>query len=209
MVAPYNIGVLALQGNFAHHTHVLKQLGVHVVEVRKEGDLRSLDALVIPGGESTTLSKLLVRYGLFDAIRARVTPGANNTHVLPVLGTCAGMILCARTVMDGTPDQLSLECFDASVRRNAIGPQRFSHETEVSVRGIDGALRVAFIRAPVVQSVGRDVEVLSEQNGLPIVCRQEKSIYATFHPEITDEKRLHALFLEGLTVAHIMKKDEK
>lgn len=189
MTAP-RVGVLALQGSFANHVSLLQRLDVRTREIRHPDALAEVESLILPGGESTTLSKLLIASGLFDAISARLD---NNTLV--IFGTCAGMILCAREILDGTQDQQSFGIFDAAVRRNGIGRQQRSHERELRVTGLDTAFRGVFIRPPVVEQWGSDVEVLAEADGSPVLCRQGRHMYATFHPELTTDTRVHQLFL--------------
>jgi pyridoxal 5'-phosphate synthase pdxT subunit len=186
------IGVLALQGAFALHARVLRTLGTEPVEVRLPIDLDSVDALVLPGGESTTMSFLLESSGLFDAIGTRLRTG------MPVLGTCAGMILLAREIVDGRPDQRSLDAIDIAVRRNAFGRQVDSFESDLKIEGLDAPERpfsAVFIRAPFVERAGDDVDVLAEVDGHPVLCRQGSALAAAFHPELTDDPRLHELFL--------------
>jgi 5'-phosphate synthase pdxT subunit len=187
------VGVLALQGAFALHARVLAELGAEPLEVRLPADLDPADALVIPGGESTTMSFLLESSGLFDAVAARLKDG------MPAFGTCAGMILLAADVLDGRADQRSFDAIDIAVRRNAFGRQVDSFEADLTVTGIeDDAERrfpAIFIRAPFVERAGPDVEVLAEVDGHPVVCRQGAVLTAAFHPELSDDRRLHQLFL--------------
>jgi pyridoxal 5'-phosphate synthase pdxT subunit len=171
------IGVLALQGNFREHAAMLRRLGAEVVEVRKPEQLVGLDGLVIPGGESTTFTRLMRLYGLDEAIRR---------FDAPILGTCAGMIVLDR-------DHLGLG--DYSVRRNAFGRQVASFETDLAVDGSDEPLRAVFIRAPWIEDVGPDVEVLADVDGHPVLARQGRLLVAAFHPELTDDTRVHELFL--------------
>ena len=172
------IGVLAVQGNVREHAAMLRRLGAEPVEVRKPEQLDGLDGLVIPGGESTTFMRLMRLYGLDEAVRA--FPGA-------VFGTCAGMIVLDR-------DHLGL--VDVAVRRNAFGRQVASFETDLELAGEDEPLRAVFIRAPWIEEVGPDVEVLAEVDGRPVLAREGRFIVAAFHPELTDDTRLHGLFLE-------------
>jgi 5'-phosphate synthase pdxT subunit len=175
---PLRIGVLALQGNFREHAAMLRRLGAEVVEVRLPEHLDGLDGLVLPGGESTTFSRLMALYGLDEAIRA---------FDRPVFGTCAGMIVLDR-------DHLGL--VDIAVRRNAFGRQLASFETDLELPGEARPLRAVFIRAPWIEEAGPDVEVLAEVDGHPVLARQGRFLVASFHPELTDDTRLHALFLE-------------
>jgi pyridoxal 5'-phosphate synthase pdxT subunit len=181
------IGILAAQGDFAAHARVLRSLGAAPVEVRDAEGLADLDGLVIPGGESTTISKAIERDGLEDAIRAHVDAGG------PVLGTCAGMIMLDR-------DHLGL--MDTIARRNAFGRQLHSFEAELEVEGLGGdPLRAVFIRAPWIDEHGPEVEVLASYDGHPVVVRQGALLASAFHPELTDDSRLHALFMAMATSA--------
>ena len=172
------IGVLAVQGNFREHAAVLRRLGADLVEVRKPEQLGGLDGLVIPGGESTTITRLIRLYGLEEAIRQ---------FAGPVLGTCAGMILLDR-------DHLGL--VDVAVERNAYGRQVASFEADLELAGEDDPLRGVFIRAPRVRDAGADVEVLAELNGEPVLLRDGRFLVASFHPELTDDTRVHERFLD-------------
>ena len=184
------IGVLALQGAFESHQQRLDELGVATRQVRTPGELAGVDALVMPGGESTTMSKLLVTSGLFDPIAERLSSG------LPVFGTCAGMILLAGEVLDGRPDQRSFAAIDIAVQRNGYGRQLDSFETELDVAGVDGGpFHGVFIRAPKVTRVGPDVEVLAAHEGVPVLLRRGPITVASFHPELAGDHRLHAQFL--------------
>jgi 5'-phosphate synthase pdxT subunit len=193
--AVVRVGVLALQGDVREHEEVLAAIGADVVEVRRPDDLDKVDALVLPGGESTTLQLLLDSSGLADPLAARLAEG------MPALGTCAGMILLGGEVLDGRPGQRGLGAIDVSVRRNAFGRQVASFEADLQVKGIDKPMHAVFIRAPIVEEVGKGVEVLATVSvgGLarPVVCRQGGVIVASFHPELTGDGRLHALMLEG------------
>jgi len=190
MSARARIGVLALQGAFVAHEAALKRLGAEVREVRLPADLDDCDALVMPGGESTTMSKLLETSALFDPLAKRLAVG------LPVFGTCAGMILLAAHVADARPDQRSFGGIDLDVQRNAYGRQVDSFETDVAVRGFDRAFHAVFIRAPRVTRVGSDVEVLSVHDDVPVLVRSKTVLAASFHPELSDDDRVHALFLD-------------
>ena len=172
------IGVLAVQGNFREHIAMLRRLGADVVEVRKPEQLEGLDGLVVPGGESTTFMRLMRLYGLDEAIRR---------FDRPVLGTCAGMIVLDR-------DHLGL--VDIDVDRNAYGRQVASFEADLRIAGEDEPLRGVFIRAPRVRSTGRDVEVLADRDGEPVLVRDGRVLVASFHPELTQDTRVHELFLE-------------
>jgi len=178
VMEPLRIGVLALQGNFREHAAMLRRVGAQPVEVRKAEQLAGLEGLVIPGGESTTFMRLMQLYGLDEAIKS---------YGGPVFGTCAGMIVLDR-------DHLGL--VDVSVRRNAFGRQVASFETDLDVAGEDEPMRAVFIRAPWVEDVGSDVEVLAVVDGRPVLARQGRFLVASFHPELTDDTRLHERFLE-------------
>jgi 5'-phosphate synthase pdxT subunit len=182
------VGVLALQGDFAEHESMLKRLGVDAPEVRLPSDLEGLDALVIPGGESTTITRLLEAYGLSEPIR-------DFARTKPVWGTCAGAIVMAREATD--LDRPTLDLMDIEVKRNAFGRQVDSFETDIPIEGIDGPpLHAVFIRAPVIESVGEGVEVLGRlESGEIVAVRQGKMLATSFHPELTDDPRLHALFV--------------
>ncbi len=191
------VGVLALQGDVLEHEAAFGEVGVRTRRVLRAADLEGLDGLVLPGGESTTLSMLLESSGLSRPLAAAVAAG------LPTFGTCAGLILLARRVEDGRPDQLSLAALDCTVRRNGYGPQRFSFEAEVEPVGDalgagEGPLPAVFIRAPLVTQVSGDVEVLATEGSgghrAPVVVRQGHVLAATFHPELTTDRRLQRLF---------------
>ena len=181
------IGVLAVQGNFREHAAMLRRLGARVVEVRKPEELEQLDGLVIPGGESTAIGRLIRLYGLEEAIRR---------FGKPVLGTCAGMILLARDAIDGVPGQPLLSAVDILVRRNGYGRQIASFEADLELEGEDRPLRGVFIRSPRVEQIGPDVEVLAELDGDAVLLRQGHHLVAAFHPELTDDTRVHELFLD-------------
>jgi 5'-phosphate synthase pdxT subunit len=188
--------VLSLQGDVREHVRTLAELGVAPIEVRVPADLASVDALVLPGGESTTMSLLLQSSGLLPPLRERLNDG------MPAFGTCAGMILLGTDIVDGRPDQARLGAINIGVRRNAFGRQVDSFETDLSVDGLDGPLHAVFIRAPVVEWVGPDVEVLATVTGAdgssrPVVCRQGPVLVTAFHPELSGDPRLHQLFLES------------
>jgi len=187
------IGVLALQGDVREHVQALAELGAHAVEVRVPEDLTAVDALVLPGGESTTIAKLLDFSGLFGPVAERLDAG------MPALGTCAGMILLASEVLDGRPDQRSFGAIELAVRRNAFGSQVDSFEVDLDIAGMAGGTYPAvFIRAPYVERVGDDVEVLAEVDGHPVLCRSGPIMVASFHPELAGDLRLHQLFMEGV-----------
>jgi 5'-phosphate synthase pdxT subunit len=184
------VGVLALQGAFAAHRRALTELGARTREVRTPADLDSVDALVMPGGESTTMSRLLDTSGLFDPLGERIAAG------LAVFGTCAGMILLAADVTDGRPDQRSFAAIDLGVRRNGYGRQVDSFEADLDVKGLDRPFHAMFIRAPVVERVGPAVDVLAEHDGAVVLARHGAVLVSSFHPELTADGRLHALFLQ-------------
>ena len=184
------IGVLGLQGAFRAHIHALTDLGVEARDVRTPAHLDGVEALVMPGGESTTMSRLLTSSGLFDQIKARASEG------MPIFGTCAGMILLATEVLDGRPDQRSFGVIDLSVQRNGYGRQLDSFETELDVAGLDAPFHGVFIRAPLVTATGDAVEVLAAHEGVPVLVRQGRVMAASFHPELTADNRLHERFVE-------------
>jgi pyridoxal 5'-phosphate synthase pdxT subunit len=187
------VGILALQGDVAEHAQALAELGADPVEVRTPQHLAGADALVLPGGESTTISKLLDSSGLFDAVAERLADG------MPAFGTCAGMILLASEVLDGRPDQRSFGAIDLAVRRNAFGRQVDSFEADLDVEGLAGGrFPAVFIRAPYVERAGDRVEVLARVDGHPVLCRQGAVLTAAFHPELSGDLRLHQLFLGGI-----------
>ena len=187
------VGVLALQGDVREHSAALADLDAHPVEVRRPEDLAGVEALVLPGGESTTMSLLLQSAELFDPVAERLRAG------MPAFGTCAGMILLAGEVLDGRPDQRSFAVIDLAVRRNAFGRQVDSFETDLAVGGLDGGpFHAVFIRAPVVERAGSGVEVLATVDDRPVLCRQGAIMVAAFHPELSDDLRLHELFLGGI-----------
>jgi pyridoxal 5'-phosphate synthase pdxT subunit len=182
-------GVLALQGAFREHREVLDGLGVEALEVRVPEHLGGLDALFIPGGESTTIGKLLDTSGLREPLRAALADG------LPAFGTCAGLILLAHDVRDAVASQPVLGMLDCTVVRNAYGRQRESFEAGLTVNGIEGDFPGVFIRAPVVERVGEAVEVLATHDEHPVLVRQGAIWAATFHPELSGDLRLHQQFL--------------
>ncbi len=186
--AALRIGVLASQGDFAAHVEMLAALGADAFEVRIPPDLDRLDALVIPGGESTTIARAIARDGLEPGIRAHHGSGR------PILGTCAGMILCGR-------DHLAL--LDATCRRNAFGRQLASFEADLKVEGLGPEpLRAVFIRAPWIESHGAGVEVLASVDQHPVVVRDGSVLACSFHPELTDDSRIHAMLMAMATTAH-------
>ena len=185
------IGVLALQGDVAEHIASLGDCGVIASGVRSKQEIQSVDALVIPGGESTTIAKLAKAFGVFDLIKSRIASG------MPTYGSCAGMILIADQILDGGVDQEGFGGIDAQVRRNAFGRQVDSFETDLTFAGISGAaFRAVFIRAPWVESVGTQVEVLASFNGHPVAIRQGHLLATSFHPELTGDNRIHRFFVD-------------
>lgn len=184
--------MLALQGDVREHLAALADVGAYPVEVRTPEDLAGVEAVVLPGGESTTMSLLLDSAGLFSPLARRLDDG------MPAFGTCAGMILLARHVADGRPAQRTFGAIDIAVRRNAYGPQVDSFEASVDVEGLRGGpVDAVFIRAPVVERAGPEVEVLARVDGTPVVCRQGPVLVAAFHPELAGDLRLHQLFVGG------------
>jgi pyridoxal 5'-phosphate synthase pdxT subunit len=189
------VGVLALQGDVREHLRALTECGVTARAVRRPEQLDDVDALVIPGGESTTMSKLAVEFGLLEPVRKRVEEG------MPAYGSCAGMIMLASEVLDGRPDQQSFGGIEMAVRRNAFGRQVDSFEAPVELAGMPGeAYHAVFIRAPWVERVGPDVEVLGRvdragQPGRIVAVRQRNLLATAFHPELTPDLRVHRYFV--------------
>lgn len=181
------IGVLALQGAFAAHAESLARVGARAAEVRTPEHLAGVEALVMPGGESSTMSNLLVSSGLFDEIATRISAG------MAVFGTCAGMILLASEILDGRDDQRSFSAIDISVRRNAFGRQVDSFETDIPTSV--GSFHGVFIRAPRIERTGESVEVLGSLDGEPVLVRNERVMAASFHPELAGDDRLHDYFV--------------
>ncbi|HWL43547.1 MAG TPA: pyridoxal 5'-phosphate synthase glutaminase subunit PdxT [Ilumatobacter sp.] len=190
------VGVLALQGAFAAHVERLNELGASTRLVTTPEHLDGVDALVLPGGESTTMSKLLESSGLFDVVAERLRDG------MPAFGTCAGMILLATDVLDGRPDQRSFAAIDIGVQRNGYGRQVDSFETDLDVSrallGDADPFHAVFIRAPKLVRLGAGVDVLAEHDGVPVLVRQAGIMVAAFHPELAPDPRLHAQFLSHI-----------
>jgi 5'-phosphate synthase pdxT subunit len=186
------VGVLALQGAFREHIVSLEALGVAAAAVRLPEQLEDCDGLIIPGGESTAIGKLMDTYGFYEAIPDRHAAGRE------IWGTCAGAILIARDIIDALPDQRPLGLMDIAVRRNAYGRQVDSFEVELAVKGLDRTYTGVFIRAPWIEAVGNDVEVLAEHAGRIVAVRQGNLMATSFHPELTGDPRIHRLFVEGL-----------
>ena len=193
---PPVVGVLALQGDVREHLAALREHGVDAVPVRRPEELAGVDGIVLPGGESTTIAKLAARFGLLEPLRAAVRSG------LPAYGSCAGMILLADRILDAPPDQETIGGLDVTVRRNAFGRQVDSFESEIALDGLDGGpLHAVFIRAPWVEKAGAGVEVLGRVVGGPadgkiVAVRQGNLVATSFHPELTGDRRVHALFVD-------------
>ncbi|MCE5289038.1 MAG: pyridoxal 5'-phosphate synthase glutaminase subunit PdxT [Nocardiaceae bacterium] len=183
------VGVLALQGDVREHLESLEASGVEAISVRRERELEQIDGLVIPGGESTAISKLLGIFDMFEPIQARLKDG------MPAFGSCAGMILLASEVLDTRADAVNFGAIDMTVRRNAFGRQVDSFEQDLEFVGLESPVRAVFIRAPWVERVGSDVEVLARDNSGHIVAVRHGNVMATaFHPEVTSDHRVHGLF---------------
>jgi pyridoxal 5'-phosphate synthase pdxT subunit len=189
------VGVLALQGDVREHLAALASLDVQALAVRRPGELDACDGLVIPGGESTTMAKLARIFDLLDPLRKRVRAG------MPVFGTCAGMILLADRVLDGTADQETVGGLDITVRRNAFGRQVDSFEGPLDVAGLDAPVHGVFIRAPWVEQVGPGVEVLATAHDHPVAVRQGPLLATSFHPEVGADLRVHRMFA-GMVRGH-------
>lgn len=197
------MGVLGLQGDVREHLRAVRECGLDSVLVRRAEELAEVDALILPGGESTTMSRLLVAFDLMEPLRVRLAEG------MPAYGSCAGMILLCREILDGRPDQRQLAVLDAVVRRNAFGRQVDSFEADLDFVGIlNGPVRAVFIRAPWVEQVGSDVEVLARvpevaaagsAAGRIVAIRQGSVLATAFHPELTGDRRVHQLFCEMVT----------
>jgi 5'-phosphate synthase pdxT subunit len=183
------VGVLALQGDVREHIRILESIGVEPSPVKTPGQLETVDALIIPGGESTTIGKMADRFELLEPLRSAIEAG------MPVYGTCAGMIFLAVSVTDG--DQTLLGNLDVVVRRNAFGRQNESFEAAIAVVGLAEPFPAVFIRAPWIEKVGSDVEVLASVDGHPVMVRQGGIIASSFHPELTGDDRIHRMFLES------------
>ena len=190
------VGVLALQGDAREHLAALREAGVDATTVRRQPELDAVDALVIPGGESTTMSHLLAEFELLEPLRERIAEG------MPVYGSCAGMILLATDIVDAGADgrrAIPLRGIDMTVRRNAFGRQVDSFEEDIPFDGLDSPVHAVFIRAPWVERVGEGVQVLAEAAGHPVAVRQGRMLATAFHPEITGDRRVHRLFVDILT----------
>lgn len=184
------VGILALQGAFGVHEIMLQSLGAITVQVRTPQDLNSVDALVMPGGESTTMSHLLNTSQLFDPIAERIQ------DAMPIFGTCAGMILLAKSIAEGRSDQRFYGAIDIDIQRNAYGRQVESFETDLNIEGLESPFHAMFIRAPQVVRIGSQVEVLSRHEDKVVLARQGSVMVASFHPELTSDSRIHSLFLQ-------------
>lgn len=183
------IGVLALQGAFREHRWMLEDCGVEAVEIRKPEELDEIAGLIIPGGESTTIGKLMVDWGLMDKVKARAEKG------MAIYGTCAGMILLAKDIIGS--DQPRIGLMDAVVRRNAFGRQRESFEADLDVPEFGAEpVRAVFIRAPYIESAGPEVKVMAAVNGKIVIARQDKLFVTAFHPELTKDSRIHKYFIK-------------
>ena len=185
------VGVLALQGDVREHISSLIACGVDAVPVRRESEIQSIDALVLPGGESTTIAQLSEVFGIFDVLKQRIASG------MPVYGSCAGMILLATEILDAKVGQKSFGGLDISVRRNAFGRQVDSFESDISFDdGLNELIRAVFIRAPWVEKVSDTVQVLASIDNHPVAVRSKTALATSFHPEITGDNRIHRYFIE-------------
>ena len=197
------IGVLALQGAFREHIQALTRLGAQAVPLRSRDELADLDGVVLPGGESTTMDKLLRKFDLQQPLLRRLRAG------LPAMATCAGVILLADEVRDGLPDQESLQLLPIAVRRNAYGRQPDSFEIDIDIRGLGEPFRGVFIRSPLVEQVDDSVEVLGTVDDRPVAIRRGHILGLTFHPELTGDDRLHRLFLDDVEEAGAANRGEE
>ena len=188
------VGVLALQGDFREHIAALSAIGVEAIAVKTQAEIESVDALVLPGGESTTIAKLARIFGVFELIKSKIASG------LPVYGSCAGLILLSDRILDGTEGQETFGGLDLTSRRNAFGRQVDSFEGEIDFVGI-GKLNGVFIRAPWVEEVGPNVEVLATSHGHPVAVRQGNILATSFHPELTTDYAVHRYFVEEICKA--------
>jgi 5'-phosphate synthase pdxT subunit len=188
------VGVLALQGDFREHIAALNAIGVEAIPVKTEAEINSVNALLLPGGESTTIAKLARIFSVFDLIKSKISSG------LPVYGSCAGLILLADRILDGVEGQETFGGLDITARRNAFGRQVDSFEGEIEFVGL-GKLNGVFIRAPWVEEVGAGVEVLATSHGHPVAVRQGSILATSFHPELTNDYAVHRFFIEELCKA--------
>ncbi|CAB4533649.1 MAG: pyridoxal 5'-phosphate synthase glutaminase subunit PdxT [Actinobacteria bacterium] len=191
------IGVLAFQGDVREHLASVEAAGAKSIEVRTAAELASIDGLILPGGESTTISKLARIFELFDPLKSAIANG------MPTFGTCAGLILLADRILDGIEGQETFGGLDVTVRRNAFGHQTESFETNLAFKGIEGPDMVAaFIRAPIIEQVGVEAEVLATlSTGAVVAVRQNSILGISFHPEVTDENRVHRFFIDSMVSA--------
>lgn len=185
------VGVLALQGDFREHLLTLASLGIDAIPVRREDELARVDALILPGGESTTIAKLARTFGIFDLLRDRIRGG------MPVYGSCAGLILLSDRILDGIEGQETFGGLNITTRRNAFGRQVDSFEGEIEFNGI-GTLNGVFIRAPWVEEVGEGVDVLATSHGHPVAIRSGKILATSFHPEISGDSTVHKYFVDNI-----------
>ena len=185
------VGVLALQGDFREHIAALTAIGIEAIAVKTESEINSVDALILPGGESTTIAKLARIFGVFEVIQQKIAAG------FPVYGSCAGLILLANKILDGAEGQETFGGLEITARRNAFGRQVDSFEGEIDFAGI-GKLNGVFIRAPWVEEVSSKVEVLATSHGHPVAVRQGKVLATSFHPELTDDHAVHRYFVEEI-----------
>jgi 5'-phosphate synthase pdxT subunit len=189
--------VLALQGDVREHLAAFREVGMDARPVRTVEELRAVEALALPGGESTTMSRLIQAFGLEQPLRRRLQSG------MPTFSTCAGTILLSRTILDGTDDQIAFGVLDLTTRRNAYGRQVESFEGDLEVAGLDQPFRAVFIRAPVIEAHGPQVEVLASYGGTAVAVSQGAHLSFTFHPEMTADPRLHRLFAERVAAAAV------
>lgn len=192
------IGVLALQGAVAEHIRSINEAGAEGIAIKRVEQLEMIDGLIIPGGESTTIGKLMRKYGFIDAIRHFSESGK------PLFGTCAGLIVLAKTI--GSGEEAHLGLMDIKVARNAFGRQRESFETELTVKGIEEPVRAVFIRAPLILEVGEGVDILSTYKEEIVTARQGSLLAASYHPELTNDYRLHQYFVEMVKEATLAEK---
>lgn len=183
------VGVLALQGAFESHIKTFLNMGVEALPVKSPDDLEQVDRLVIPGGESTAISMLLNLNSLRAPLQKRIS------EKMPVFGTCAGMIVLSKVILDGREDQIPLNAIDITVRRNAFGRQIDSFESELEVKGLGDPFPAVFIRAPIVESVGENVEVYAKVNDQIVLCGNDSTLVTSFHPELSGDNRIHEIFL--------------
>lgn len=184
------IGVLSLQGAISEHLNHIERCGAQGVAVKRPKDLENIDGLIVPGGESTAIGNLMEEHNLIEAIMERHREG------MAAFGTCGGMVLLSKNILNGKENQPRLALIDVEVRRNSFGRQRESFEVPLQVKGIDTPVIAVFIRAPVITRAGPEVEILSSLEEGPVVARQDKALIAAFHPEVTSDIRMHQYFLD-------------